>query len=71
MGITPQHFYWLLIFVPVGLMILLFSGLNAIDEVNNGKEGYYAEYGTSYGANADKHKKYLEERVANEIMNDK
>lgn len=66
--IMQQYFYWLLFLLPFILLILLFSGLKTIDEENNGKSGYYAEYGTSYGTNADKHKKYLEEKIANEIM---
>lgn len=59
-----SSFIILLFIIP----LLFMGGLNTINEENNGKSGYYAEYGTSYGANADKHKKYLEEKIANEIM---
>lgn len=64
-----------LIIGTIGIFILICGGLNAVNNCNEGKEGYYAEYGASYGANADKHLKYLEkqkqymkEKIANEIM---
>lgn len=65
-----------LIIGTIGVFVLICGGLNAINNCNEGKEGYYAEYGISYGANADKHneyikrkqRQYLEEQIANNIM---
>lgn len=58
----------------IWLFLSVFSTLNG-EEMNNGKEGYYAQYGESFGANAHKHEQYqkkkeqfIEENIANKIM---
>lgn len=62
------------------IILVLFSAFSTFngEDMNNSKEGYYAQYGESFGANAHKHEKYkkkqeqfIEEQVANKIINKK
>lgn len=68
--INPVLFPVLIIIFSIIKLIFYLALITVVNDkdTNNGKDGYYAQYGTSFGANADKHKKYLEEKVANEIM---
>lgn len=70
---TPLFPFITIIMIASISILTIISLMNVVNDpdVNNGKEGYYAEYGTSYGANAEKHKKYLKEKIANDIMNKK
>ena len=81
---------WLLLCMSIEILSIIVSIFGAIfviwlflsvsstfngEEMNNGKEGYYAQYGKSFGANAHKHEQYqkkkeqfIEENIANKIM---
>lgn len=61
---------WVLGFIIILiLIIMLFGGAGeTFLKGNNEKEGYYAQYGESFGTNADKHDLYIEEQIANEVM---
>lgn len=75
--VFPQIFFLFGFLSPFLFIIVVFI-LNALfnnDKTNNGKEGYYAQYGESFGANAHKHEQYqkkkeqfIEENIANKIM---
>lgn len=79
--LSPKTLGIILFILLIAVVIIGFCAMMMTfnDEgINNGKEGYYAQYGTSFGANADKHEKYkkrkeqyLEEQVANKIMKGK
>lgn len=64
---------WVIGFIFIILFIvLLFGGAGkAFLSNNNEKEGYYAQYGESFGANANKHDLYIEEQIANEVTKGK
>ena len=75
--------YILIVLIIVGIIPILFiAGYKTIDENNEGKEGYYAESGISFGTNGDRHEKYVKakrkreqeymnNKIANEIMEKK
>mgnify|MGYP006957391395 CR=1 FL=1 len=65
--------FWIIGFIAVLVfVILLFGGAGkAFLSSNDEKEGYYAQYGKSFGTNADKHDLYIEEQIANEVMKGK
>ena len=68
--ISPILAFILLVVGCLIIAILFMGGINTMAEENNGKDGYYSQVGTSFGANADKHNKYLEHKISNEIMKD-
>lgn len=70
-ALTPSlHLVLIFIIYVLGAVgfISFFSAISQKDKENDTKDGYYAQYDESYGANADKHEKYLEEKIANEVM---
>lgn len=79
-SLNPPLFFIIIVGFYV-LKVVLFLSVMAVvndERTNNGKEGYYAQYGTSFGANAHKHEQYkkrqehyIEDRVANEVINKK
>lgn len=61
----------ILIISMLSIVIFIMGGFNALVLGNNEKEGYYAQYGESFGTNADKHDLYIEEQIANEVTKGK